>query len=153
MTDKASIVIIDDDRASLLLLEYLFRNAGLGAHVKTALGSEVGLRLLEEHCECPETCPTLVILDVEMPKFDGFAVLTWIFEKFTQRRPTTIMMSASQAAHHVLRASTLNADAYFVKFPSSEALKVIYDIARRIGEGDATAREELKAFPGALHPA
>ena len=152
MPESSQILVIDDDRASLLLLEYLFKSVGLGDEVVTALGSDVGLKLLEERAKSGGSCPALVVLDVEMPNIDGFGILTWIHKNFCGRRPTTVMMSASQAAQHVRQAALLKADAYFVKFPPASALREIYDLACRIHRGDDTAREVLLSFPGCLRP-
>lgn len=152
MSESPQILVIDDDRASLLLLEYLFKSVGLGDEVKTALGSDAGLKILEVSARVGAQCPALVVLDVEMPNIDGFGVLTWIQKNFCGQRPTTIMMSASQAAQHVRQAAVLNADAYFVKFPAASSLREIYDLACRIQRGENEARGLLASFPGSLRP-
>ncbi|HEU5080723.1 MAG TPA: response regulator [Opitutaceae bacterium] len=152
ISDSSPILVIDDDRSSLLLLEYLFKSIGLGGQVKTALGSEIGLKLLQERARNHGNCPTLIILDVEMPHIDGFGLLTWIHEHFCTTRPTTVMMSASQAPQHVRHAAELNADGYFVKFPAASTLREIYELAQRIHAGDECARTRLLSHPGALRP-
>jgi PAS domain S-box-containing protein len=62
-----SVLIIDDDPVARHLIEHVVRREGF--EVLTASDGETGLRLARE------TVPTLITLDVMMPRMDGWGVL------------------------------------------------------------------------------
>ena len=68
--DGSKILIIDDDRALVMLMERAFSQAG--AQVYVAGDGQQGLRQLYAHQ------PDLVILDVLMPVLDGWQTLSRI---------------------------------------------------------------------------
>ena len=64
--------------------------------------------------------PSLVILDLKMPRFDGFAVLEWIQNQSDCERIPRIVLSSSSLDSDIARAKSLGADDYLVK-PTSNA--------------------------------
>lgn len=65
---EARLLVVDDDRAVVMFLEGLLSRAGYTNLLSTTDSREV-LPLFEENC------PDLVLMDLEMPFLDGFAVL------------------------------------------------------------------------------
>lgn len=59
--------------------------------------------------------PDLLILDLEMPRKDGFEVLTSLHRHEKQHRCRVIVISANQAPRHLERARSLGAEAYLIK--------------------------------------
>lgn len=90
MTADMRILIVDDQRPNLDLMEQLLAREGL----HNVLSSTQPLRTLELFNSFE---PDLVILDLHMPEFDGFAVL----EQLNRRIP----------AHDYLPILVLTADA------------------------------------------
>jgi CheY-like chemotaxis protein len=66
--DTATVLVIDDDRATRDLMERLLTREGM--RVVTATGGAEGLRLAEQ------LRPAAITLDVLMPSLDGWAVLS-----------------------------------------------------------------------------
>ena len=66
MTNRASILVVDDEPNILLSLQFLMKKAGYD--VRTAKDGEEAL------AEIARAKPDLVLLDVMMPKLDGFTV-------------------------------------------------------------------------------
>ena len=66
MTDQASVLIVDDEPNILLSLQFLMKKAGYD--VRTATDGEQAL------AEIARAKPNVVLLDVMMPKLDGFTV-------------------------------------------------------------------------------
>ena len=62
--ESKKILIIDDDRALVKMMEYFLSQQGF--EVTAAFDGEQGLAQLKAQC------PHLVILDVHMPKMDGY---------------------------------------------------------------------------------
>ena len=84
----ASILIVDDDRGSLLAMEEVLR--GLGARLVTASSGEEALRaVLEEDFAA-------ILMDVRMPGIDGFTTARMIRERSRSRNTPIIFLTAAQ---------------------------------------------------------
>jgi CheY-like chemotaxis protein len=59
--------------------------------------------------------PGILLLDINMPKMDGLAVLEHIREDGELRRLPVIILSGSKAEEDLLRSYNLGANAYIVK--------------------------------------
>lgn len=66
--DSATVLVVDDEATQILLLEHLLRENGRVRIVGTTDSREAA-RLFDAHA------PDLVLLDLEMPYMDGYAVL------------------------------------------------------------------------------
>lgn len=67
--------------------------------------------------------PSLVILDLKMPRVDGFEVLQWIRSEPRFQKLPTVILSSSDLPADSSRARQLGVDAYFCKpltFPDYE---------------------------------
>ena len=85
---QASILIVDDDRGSLLAMEEVLRN--IGARLVTASSGEEALRcVLEEDFAA-------ILMDVRMPGIDGFTTAAMIRERARTRHTPIIFMTAAQ---------------------------------------------------------
>ncbi|MBI5936195.1 MAG: response regulator transcription factor [Chloroflexi bacterium] len=132
-----SILLIDDD-ASLtdLLAEYL-REQGYAVHI--AGDGQKGSRSFFEQK------PDLVILDVTMPKMDGWETLKRIRE---MSRAPVIMLTARDEEANVLRGFSLGVDDYVTKpFSFAQLAARIKAVLGRAGDSTVNA-EQLEA--GAL---
>src|SRR5688572_590205 len=85
---QASILIVDDDRGSLLAMEEVLR--GLGARLVTASSGEAALRaVLDEDFAA-------ILMDVRMPGIDGFTTARMIRERSRSRNTPIIFLTAAQ---------------------------------------------------------
>ncbi|MHC5789233.1 response regulator [Pseudomonas idahonensis] len=109
MTADMRILIVDDQRPNLDLMEQLLAREGL----HNVLSSTQPLRTLELFNSFE---PDLVILDLHMPEFDGFAVL----EQLNRRIPANdylpiLMLTADATRDTRLRALALGARDFISK--------------------------------------
>ncbi|HEY9154076.1 MAG TPA: response regulator, partial [Opitutaceae bacterium] len=65
-----------------------------------------------------DVSPDLILLDIKMPKLNGFEVLEWIRGKAHLAVPV-IVMTTSDDPNDQQRALDLGADAFVSKFPSA----------------------------------
>ncbi len=130
----ASILLIDDDVVLCkLLTEYLGEQGHL---LYTATDGQKGLRAFFDHK------PDLVILDVTMPKIDGWETLKRIRE--ISDAPV-IMLTARDEEPNILRGFSLGADDYVTKpFSFAQLAARVKAILARRGAG-ASAAERLEA--------
>lgn len=59
--------------------------------------------------------PTLILLDLRMPKVDGLEVLRWIKDSEDLKRIPVVILTTSDAEQDMVRAYNLHANSYLVK--------------------------------------
>lgn len=59
--------------------------------------------------------PSLLLVDLKMPRRDGFSVLEWLFWRPSLRPQFVMVFSASGRSEDMQRAKRLGADSYIVK--------------------------------------
>ena len=108
------VLIVDDEPNIVLSLEFLLRNRGY--EVVTAFDGDEALALIESER------PDLVLLDVVMPKRDGFAVCQAIRARPEWQAMRIIMVTARGRDIECEKGMALGADAYVTKPFSSQEL-------------------------------
>ncbi|MFD2035855.1 response regulator transcription factor [Belliella marina] len=99
------ILIVDDEPNILLSLEYLFKKEGFMVFI--ARDGEEALEIITE------TKPELVLLDIMMPKVDGYEVCKYIKEKYAKIK--VVFLSAKSKQQDVQKGLNLGADLYMTK--------------------------------------
>ena len=76
--------------------------------------------------------PSLLLLDLEMPRVDGFGVLAWLQNQTAFRRLPKVVLSGSIREENALKARELGADEYRVK-PTApdELIKIVHELHAR----------------------
>ena len=107
-TEARSVVLVaDDDRDILDLLA--FRLGRAGYEVVSASDGEEALRLAVERK------PDLAVLDVMMPKLDGYEVTRRMRAEESTKRIPVILLTARVQEHDVARGFEVGADDYMTK--------------------------------------
>ena len=104
---KSTVLVADDDRDILDLLA--FRLGRAGYEVVSASDGEEALRLAVE-CK-----PDLAVLDVMMPKLDGYEVTRRMRADESTKRIPVILLTARVQEHDVARGFEVGADDYMKK--------------------------------------
>ena len=125
--DKSDLVLIAEDNPDdALLLRRALAKAGIVARLKiVADGEEMLLYLQAKGAYTDRTAypmPSLIILDLKMPRRNGLEVLAWIAENPELAVVPTIVLSASNLENDVRSAYDLGANTYFVKPTTFEEL-------------------------------
>jgi two-component system alkaline phosphatase synthesis response regulator PhoP len=120
------ILAVDDEPDVQRLIRIKLKKAGY--EVLTASDGEEGLRLALEEA------PDVVLLDVMMPKMDGFAVLERIKAEMSPA-PIVLMLTAKGQEGDLVQGLTGGADDYIVKpFAPRELLARINVALIRVGK-------------------
>jgi pilus assembly protein CpaE len=142
------ILVIDDDANVQRVLQYTLKQEGFEVVVATD-GAE-GLRLWEE------TAPALILLDVSLPKLDGYAVAAKIREAEAKASHVPIiMLTVEKEVEQKVRGLRAGADDYLIKpFHRAELLARMKSLLARFtpSEGGLVGRPplgRLLAFYGA----
>ena len=101
------VLIVDDEPIIVISLEFLLKREGYT--VSVARDGEEGLAAIREQH------PDLVVLDVMMPKLDGFAVLQAVRADPALAGTRILMLSAKGREAEQHKGLTLGADAYLTK--------------------------------------
>lgn len=105
--DAPLVLIIEDDRFNVRLFTHLCRAAGLRA--ETAEDGEAGLAAVAAHS------PDIVLLDLMLPKVDGFGVLSALRAAAPTADLPVIMVTAVQDAETRAKAIELGVDDFLTK--------------------------------------
>ncbi len=124
MTKK--VLIVDDEVNIVIALEFLMEQAGY--QTKVAYNGQDALKMMQEFA------PDLILLDVMMPKVNGYTVCQQIRETSQQahQQPKIIMLTAKGRDAEITKGLALGADAYITKPFSTRDL--VSDVQKLLSE-------------------
>ncbi len=114
------ILVVDDEPNIVLSLEYLMRRAGYIVH--TAADGDAALAAIADEV------PDLVLLDINMPKRNGYEVCETIRGNPDWRHVRIVMLTAKGSDVEREKGLALGADDYITKPFSTQ------EVVNRIGE-------------------
>jgi len=124
---KGSVLIVDDEQNIVLSLEFLMQQAG--CEVRVAADGEAALAAVEERP------PDLILLDVSIPKRDGFDVCQTIRANPAWKNIHIIMLTAKGRDVEREKGLALGADEYVTKpFSTREVVARVREV---LAGGDA----------------
>lgn len=118
------ILIVDDEPNIVVSLEFLMKREGF--EVAVAPDGESALRSVEEKL------PDLVLLDIMLPKKNGFEVCQTIRANPAWQGVKIIMLTAKGRDTEIAKGTALGADAYMTKPFSTKDL--VAQVRQMIGE-------------------
>ncbi len=112
------VLWVEDDANDAFLIGRAIRKAGLEQPNLVTDGAEAvaylsGTGIYADRDLYP--FPSLVLLDLKLPKMSGFEVLQWIRKHPASRRLPVIIFTSSNTAMDIDRAYDLGANAYLLK--------------------------------------
>jgi CheY-like chemotaxis protein len=134
-TMSAPILLVEDNPDDVLLLRRALTAAAVPAPVavvrdgREARDYLAGDGIFANRVQHP--LPVLMLLDLQLPHFSGFAVLEWLRAQPGLKRLPVIVLTSSREDRDVRTAYDLGANSYVVK-PSG--LVGLQDVARRVRE-------------------
>lgn len=135
METPALILVAEDDPNDIMLLRRAFYKAGVEVPIRFVRdGQEVvdyleGKPPFEDPHESP--IPTLLLLDLKMPRLNGFEVLEWLHRQAFLHRLPVVIFSASSEPEDRRRAYSLGAGSYVVKPQDPEEFMEVIQLLKR----------------------
>ena len=124
--ENPTILVVDDDDCASTLVSTVFERAGLVQPLQFARdGVEAIAYLSGEGVYSDRTqypLPTAMLLDLNMPRKNGFEVLAWLRQQPALKRLHVYVLSASSQSEDIRRCYDLGANAYLVKPSNLEGL-------------------------------
>jgi CheY-like chemotaxis protein len=113
------ILLVEDDPNDALIIQQLLSRIGIThriVHVKDgweAINYLLGKAPFGDRSSFP--VPILILLDINLPKYDGFDVLTWLRSKPAFAELPIVVLTGSPSPEHRKRAIDLGANGFEVK--------------------------------------
>lgn len=118
------ILLVEDDPNDAELIIRAFRKGRLtGAVVHLKDGAEAADYIMSNCCDRLEgrLLPGMILLDIKLPKLDGFEVLRKIRANVCTRNVPVVILTSSQEESDILKAYSLGANSYVTKPIDSDA--------------------------------
>ncbi len=113
---RAVILLVEDNPADVDLMVEAFKESGFEYHLKVAKDGVECINYLRKKGKFSNAePPDIIILDLNLPKKDGRAVLAEIKQDASLRRIPVIVLSMSQADEDILMSYELNANCFINK--------------------------------------
>lgn len=144
---NAIILTIDDDENDAFLLRSAFRKTGFAGKLQVAMDGQEAIDKLKasDNGELPD----LILLDLKMPRVNGFEVIHWIRRQEKLGNVPVAILTSSNHEEDVRNAYAGGADVYLVKPSTYDELVAL---ARALGQvleketHDATLLERSPAY-------
>jgi CheY-like chemotaxis protein len=117
--EQSVIMVVDDREDDLLLIRRAFQRARVLNPIVCLSSGDEAIEYLQGHGtyanrdEYP--LPDLILLDLKMPKTDGFEVLQWIRSQRTLSSIRVVVLTSSDQIKDVNRAYELGANSFITK--------------------------------------
>lgn len=113
---SAEILLIEDSPGDVELIHEALRTGKVLNHISLATDGEEAMAFLN-HGSGYESAPhpDLILLDLNIPKKDGFEVLKEIKEKPGLSRVPVVILTSSQADRDIIRTYDLHANCFISK--------------------------------------
>jgi CheY-like chemotaxis protein len=138
----ATVLLVDDDESVALFLNRAIKKVGANVSLLHVPEGEQAIRYLsrEGAYQDPSRYPTpsVVLLDINMPRVSGFEVLAWKQNQQALDTIPVIMWSSSDMPDDKERARKLGAQFYFTKPMDEEGLVPLVKALKAYCDGLAT---------------
>ncbi len=124
---KNVLLVAEDDPVDALLIERALRRSGSGFRMVRVTNGDELIDYVRGHGAYADRTlhptPEIVLLDLRMPRTDGFAFLQWRQKSPDGNRLPVVVFSSSARQQDVDRAYSLGASSYVVKPTAPDRLE------------------------------
>ncbi|MBA3684392.1 MAG: response regulator [Planctomycetes bacterium] len=125
-----NVLIIEDNPGDVELTMLAFQTRGLIVDFHVAIDGANALQYLQTLAASPDPRPDLILLDLNLPKITGAAILTYIRGEPELAGIPTVILTSSRAARDYEQCARLGVDAYLIKpMTLQEMLEMMEQIA------------------------
>jgi CheY-like chemotaxis protein len=114
--DSIDVLLVEDDEADALIIREAFEYYKIRNRLHVVTDGEAALAFLRNLPPYPDAPrPGLILLDVNLPRRDGLAVLAELKQDPALLMLPVVMLTSSRAEEDILRSYSLHANAYVSK--------------------------------------
>lgn len=124
--NSRTILLVDDNEDDVFIMQSVFQKLQIPNPIQTLTDGDDAIAYLNGDGRYGDRIryplPTVVLLDLNMPRRNGFEVLAWIRAQPALKSLTVYILSASMRQVDVEQALALGANWYLIKPSQLEAL-------------------------------
>ena len=126
MKDTSTILLVEDNPDDIELIEYAFEKAGINRPPIVVRDGDAaadylaGTGAFTDRLRHP--LPTLILLDLKLPKRSGFEVLRVVRRQVSTKHTPVVILTSSNQSLDISRAYDMGANSYLVKPARQDAL-------------------------------
>ncbi len=109
------ILVVDDNAADVELATLAFESDGFPAEINAARDGGEAIDVLRQAADGDIALPSLILLDINMPRIDGLAVLRFLRSRAEFTEIPVVMLTTSDSANDRDRCQVAGASGYLVK--------------------------------------
>lgn len=114
--DPVDILLVEDNPGDVRLTQEAFQQASLANDLNVVRDGEAALDYLYQRSEYADApVPSLILLDLNLPKVDGMDVLETIKDEPELRRIPVVVLTGSDAEEDVAESYEKHTNAYLTK--------------------------------------
>jgi CheY-like chemotaxis protein len=129
------VLVAEDDPSDVFFLKRAFQMAGVPASLQFVRDGQEAIDYLDgENRFADRTTypmPDLMLLDLKMPRLDGFDVLNWLRQQPGLKRLLVTVLTSSDQPQDINRAYDLGANSYLLKPHNAEHLSELVKQVQR----------------------
>jgi two-component system, chemotaxis family, response regulator Rcp1 len=135
------VLLVEDNPTDIFVISKILAESGLDLKIQVAKDGQEALQYFESLAgDESGACPSLVLLDLNLPKVDGFEVLRQLRRDSRCDRMPVVIVTSSSAQEDRDTARQLRADAYFRKPADLSAYMELGRLVRSILRPDLESR-------------
>ena len=123
---RITILHVEDDANDALLFQHACQKAGVGFDLQAVKDGDEAMAYLKGNDGFSDRArhplPQLMLLDLKMPRVNGFDLLTWLRSDDYFKRLPVIILTSSNHEGDIKRAYDMGANSYLVKPVGFDAL-------------------------------
>lgn len=114
--NQINILLVEDNPDDVKLIEYALKKEGIKNQLYLAKDGEEAVEFLsKENGFKKSPSPELIILDLNLPKVSGFAVLDSVRKNPSLKTIPVIVLSTSRSDHDIMKSYSSYANCYISK--------------------------------------
>ena len=123
--------MVEDNIGDIFLVQEAIAAHQLDADVYMMNDGEQALQFFRQLKEAQIRCPDILLLDLNLPKTDGFQVLAQLRSSATCKQMPIIIMTSSAATTDINEGAAYNVNEYFSKPSTYTEFLAIGDIIKK----------------------
>lgn len=110
-----NLLLIEDNEADVLLTKEVFEEIDNTIIISVARDGAEAINYLSDVQHAKRKSPQLILLDINLPKKNGFEVLKYIKSNEKLSKIPVLMMTTSSSKYDIEKSIELGADGFFTK--------------------------------------
>jgi CheY-like chemotaxis protein len=128
--NQFTVLLVEDDLNDIFLVKRAFKKAQIPNPLQVATDGVEAIRYLQGEGKYADRqlhpLPSLIVMDIKMPRKTGFEVLDWIKKDGVLKRIPVIIVSSSDQPEDINHAYESGANAYMVKPVDFRAVETLF---------------------------